>query len=85
MAPYVELSSRMSMPVTAELSFSATMWLENARFFASLSKPLCVRDASPEFQVLAFFLGWGRDDTLEDFCWWHLRALTEAIRERMPT
>jgi hypothetical protein len=84
MAPYVRLSSRMSIPLEAELELSRMLWLANAQFFESLPLSLRVADAWPDFRRLAAYLGWAMGSPLEDFCQWHAEALRRGTTQATP-
>lgn len=74
-APYVQPSRRMSLPLSQELLFSKKTWLLNQRFFNCIPEVLRVENTPEPFQALARYLGFKKNSTLAAVCEWHLQLL----------
>ena len=76
--PYVQNSSRMSMPSSAERWFSRRVWELNANFFSQIGEDILVSDCSENFQKFAKYLGFNSSTTMLEICRWHLKQLKSA-------
>jgi len=77
--PYGRPAKRISLPVTAEHSFSLALWQLNLDFFNRLDTPLCIRHLAAPAQTLALYLGFDLNTTAAEYCSWHAQNLKQVL------
>jgi hypothetical protein len=72
----VQLSERLSVPLSSSVQFSREVWELNAAFFGALSPAITVADCDAAFRTFAAYLGFTAKTPLADICEWHIAALS---------
>lgn len=74
--PYVNLTTRASIPPAKERQFSIDIWKLNKEFYEELDKNIKLKDADENFSRLMKYIGFNDDDLLVDICNWHINKLS---------
>lgn len=74
-APYVNLTTRASIPTSQQLLFSKALWKLNGDFYRLLGSKLHLGEMSSEFKTLMHTIGFEDTDLIVDICKWHYSVL----------
>jgi hypothetical protein len=77
--PYISLTTRASLPPSAEMAFSKAIWKLNHAFFQSLNKPILIKQTDPYFQAFCTYLKFPLTMSMTEFCEWHSEHLFKYI------
>lgn len=73
--PYVNLTTRASIPPSKEREFSILIWKINKQFYEKLDKNYKLKDTDSNFITLMKYVGFKDDDLIIDICNWHIDKL----------
>ena len=73
--PYVNLTTRASIPPNNEREFSIFIWQLNRDFYEKLNKNFKLKDADLNFRSLMKYIGFKDEDLMIDICSWHIDKL----------
>lgn len=76
MMPYVNLTTRASIPPSKEREFSISIWQINKDFYEKYNKNFQLKDADSNFIALMKYIGFNDNDLLVDICDWHIKKLS---------
>ena len=74
--PYVNLTTRASIPPSRERDFSIAVWQMNKEFYQKYDKNFKLKNADSNFITLMNYIGFNREDTIVDICEWHINKLS---------
>ena len=76
MMPYVNLTTRASIPPNKEREFSISLWQMNKEFYLKYNKKIKLKDTDSNFISLMKYIGFNDNDSLIDICDWHINKLS---------
>lgn len=74
--PYVNLTTRASIPPSRERDFSIAVWQMNKEFYQKYDKNFKLKNADSNFITLMNYIGFNSEDTIVDICEWHINKLS---------
>lgn len=74
--PYVNLTTRASIPPSKERDFSISVWQMNKEFYQKYDKNFKLKNADSNFITLMNYVGFNNEDTMVDICQWHINKLS---------
>lgn len=74
--PYVNLTTRTSIPPSRERDFSIAVWQMNKEFYQKYDKNFKLKNADSNFITLMNYIGFNSEDTIVDICEWHINKLS---------
>lgn len=74
--PYVNLTTRASIPPSKERDFSISVWQMNKEFYQKYDKNFKLKNADSNFITLMNYVGFNDEDTMVDICQWHINKLS---------
>ncbi len=74
--PYVNLTTRASIPPSKERDFSIAIWKINKEFYQQYDVNLKLKDADSNFITLMNYVGFSNEDKMVDICEWHISKLS---------
>lgn len=74
--PYVNLTTRASIPPSKEREFSISIWQMNKEFYQKYNKNFKLKNTDPNFITLMNYIGFSNEDTMVDICQWHINKLS---------
>lgn len=74
--PYVNLTTRASIPPSKERDFSISIWKINKEFYEKLDPNFKLKDADLNFKKLMNFVGFSDDELIINICKWHIDKLS---------
>lgn len=74
--PYVNLTTRASIPPSRERDFSIAVWQMNKKFYQKYDKNFKLKNADSNFITLMNYIGFNSEDTIVDICEWHINKLS---------
>jgi len=74
--PYVNLTTRASIPPSKEREFSIAIWNINKEFYKKLNKNFKLKDTDSNFITLMKYIGFKEDDLMIDICDFHINKLS---------
>ena len=74
--PYVNLTTRASIPPRRERDFSIAVWQMNKEFYQKYDKNFKLKNADSNFITLMNYIGFNSEDTIVDICEWHINKLS---------
>lgn len=74
--PYVNLTTRASIPPSKEREFSIRIWQMNREFYQKYNKDFKLKDADSNFKNLMKYIGFSDEDRIIDICTWHIEKLS---------
>lgn len=77
--PYVNLTTRASIPPSKEKIFSIAVWQMNKEFYQKYNKNFKLKDADSNFIILMNYIGFDNEDTMVDICEWHINKLSNLV------
>ena len=89
--PYVNLTTRASIPPKKEREFSIAIWQMNKEFYEEYNKDFQLKEADPNFIKLMKYVGFKDNDKIIDICNWHIIKLSnehyriEAYNDNLRT
>lgn len=84
MMPYVNLTTRASIPPSKEREFSILVWQINKDFYEKYNKNFQLKDADSNFITLMKYVGFNDNDLLIDICDWHIKKLSNDRFKIVP-
>lgn len=84
MMPYVNLTTRASIPPSKEREFSILVWQMNKDFYEKYNKNFHLKDADSNFITLMKYVGFNDNDLLVDICDWHIKKLSNDRFKIVP-
>lgn len=84
MMPYVNLTTRASIPPSKEREFSILVWQMNKDFYEKYNKNFQLKDADSNFITLMKYVGFNDNDLLVDICDWHIKKLSNDRFKIVP-
>ena len=82
MMPYVNLTTRASIPPSKEREFSILVWQMNKDFYEKYNKNFQLKDTDSNFITLMKYIGFNDNDLLIDICDWHIQKLSNNVYNR---
>ena len=76
MMPYVNLTTRASIPPSKEREFSIFLWQLNKEFYSKYNKKIKLKNTDSSFISLMKYIGFNENDSLIDICDWHINKLS---------
>lgn len=73
--PYVNLTTRASIPPSREKDFSISIWKLNYDFYKKFNENLKLKEMDSNFIVLMNYIGFSKEDKITDICLWHINKL----------
>ena len=74
--PYVNLTTRASIPPSKEREFSISVWQMNKEFYEKFNKNFKLKDADSNFISLMKYIGFDEETLLVDICDWHIKKIS---------
>ena len=74
--PYVNLTTRASIPPSRERNFSIAVWQMNKEFYQKYDKDFKLKNADSNFITLMNYIGFNSEDTMVEICEWHINKLS---------
>lgn len=74
--PYVNLTTRASIPPSRERDFSIAVWQMNKQFYQKYDKNFKLKNADSNFITLMNYIGFNSEDTMVEICEWHINKLS---------
>ena len=74
--PYVNLTTRASVPPNFVREFSISIWKYNKDFYKNCDSIIKLKDLDKNFVVLMEYIGFNKEDKVVDICQWHIEQLS---------
>lgn len=74
--PYVNLTTRASIPPSKERDFSISIWKMNKEFYKKYNENYKLKEMDSNFITLMQYIGFDLEDKIIDICDWHINKLS---------
>lgn len=75
--PYVNLTTRASIPPNKTKDFSIMIWKMNKEFYQKYNRNIRLKEMNQNFIILMKYVGFKEEDKIIDICQWHINKLLD--------